>query len=185
MMIAKHLTMAELQAGLDAILQSPKDSGVLEMIVRRPEIDQREVLDEGHLDLAEGLIGDNWKARGSGQSAQRPANLDAQLTLMNARVIALLTQDKERWPLAGDQLYVDLDLSDDNLPPGTRLAIGGALVEVTALPHTGCKKFMARFGLDALEFVNSPLGKQLHMRGINTKIVQPGKICIGDVVIKV
>ena len=184
-MSVKHLTMKELEAGLDAILQSPKDNGVLEMIVRRPEIDEREVLDEGHLDLAKGLIGDNWKARGSGQTAQRPANPDAQLTLMNARVIALLTQDKERWPLAGDQLFVDLDLSDDNLPPGTRLAIGGGVVEVTALPHTGCKKFMARFGLDALEFVNSPLGKQLHMRGINTKVIQPGKICLGDVVRKV
>jgi hypothetical protein len=177
--------MQELQAGLDAILQSPKDNGVLELIVRRPEIDARELLDEGHLDLAEGLIGDNWKARGGGQNGQRPANPDAQLTLMNTRVIALLAQEKERWPLAGDQLFVDLDLSMDNLPPGSRLAIGAGVVEVTALPHTGCKKFMARFGLDALEFVNSPLGKQLHMRGINTKIVQPGKICVGDIVRKV
>ncbi|MFN2234932.1 MAG: MOSC domain-containing protein [Anaerolineales bacterium] len=185
MVSVKHLTMEELEAGMETILQSPKDNGVLEMIVRRPEIDARELLDEGHLDLAEGLIGDNWKARGGGKNGQRPANPDAQLTLMNARVITLVAQQRERWPLAGDQLFVDLDLSTDNLPPGLRLALGGAVIEVTALPHTGCKKFMARFGLDALEFVNSPLGKQLHMRGINTKIVQPGKICVGDVVTKV
>ena len=185
MMTVKHLTMEELQAGLDAILQSPKDNGELALIVRRPEIDERELLDEGHLDLVEGLIGDNWKARGSWKTTGKPANPDAQLTLMNARVIALLAQEKEHWPLAGDQLYVDLDLSTDNLPPGTRLAIGGGVVEVTALPHTGCDKFMERFGRDAVKFVNSTLGKQLHLRGINTKIVQPGKICLGDVVRKV
>lgn len=185
MMRVKYLTMKELEAGMDTILRSPNDHGEIKLIVRRPDTDQREVLDEGHLDLAEGLIGDSWKARGSGQTAQRPANPDAQLTLMNARVIALLAQDKQSWPLAGDQLFVDLDLSDDNLPPGTRLAIGGARVEVTALPHTGCKKFMARFGLDALEFVNSPQGKKLHLRGINAKVIQPGKICVGDEVRKV
>ena len=182
MLTVKHLTMEELEAGLDAILQSPKDNGALEMIVRRPETDDREVLDEGHLDLSEGLIGDNWKARGSWETAGKPANIDAQLTLMNARVIALLAGEQERWPLAGDQLYVDLDLSDENLPPGTRLAIGGALVEVTALPHTGCQKFKARFGRDALVFVNSARGKQLHLRGINAKVIQPGKICVGDMV---
>jgi MOSC domain-containing protein YiiM len=185
MMSEKHLTMEELEAGMETILQTPKDNGKIKLIVRRPEIDQREILDEGHLDLEEGLIGDNWKARGVGQNAQRPANPDAQLTLMNARVIALLTQDKQSWPLAGDQLYVDLDLSDDNLPPGTQLALGGAVIEVSALPHTGCKKFMARFGLDALEFVNSPQGKKLHLRGINTKIIRSGKICVGDIVRKV
>jgi MOSC domain-containing protein YiiM len=104
---------------------------------------------------------------------------------MNARVIALLAGEQERWSLAGDQLYVDLDLSNENLPPGTRLAIGGALVEVTALPHTGCQKFKARFGRDALVFVNSARGKQLHLRGINARVIQPGKICVGDVVKKV
>jgi hypothetical protein len=185
MMDVRHLTMEELEAGMKPILQSPKDNGEVVLIVRRPETDERELLDEGHLDLDEGLIGDNWKARGSWETTGRPANPDAQLTLMNARVIALLAQEKERWPLAGDQLYVDLDLSTDNLPPGTRLAVGGALIEVTALPHTGCDKFMARFGRDALKFVNSAQGKQLHLRGINAKIVQPGKICVADLVRKV
>ena len=181
-MTVKHITMEELEAGLDAILKSPKDNGGLELIVRRPETDDREILNEGQLDLVEGLIGDNWKARGSWDTPGNPANLEAQLTLMNARVIALLAQEKARWALAGDQLYVDLDLSTDNLPLGTRLALGGAVIEVTALPHTGCGKFRARFGLDALKFVNSALGKQLHLRGINAKVIQPGKICVGDVI---
>lgn len=147
MMSVKHLTMEELEAGMDTILQSPKDNGELELIVRRPQTDERELLNEGHLDLNEGLVGDNWRTRGGSQTAAKPANPDAQLTLMNARVFSLLAQEKERWPSAGDQLYVDLDLSTDNLPPGTRLALGGAVIEVTALPHTGCKKFGARFGL--------------------------------------
>jgi MOSC domain-containing protein YiiM len=108
-----------------------------------------------------------------------------QLNLMNARAIALLAQEKDRWSLAGDQLYVDLDLSEENLPPGTQLAIGAAIIEVTDQPHTGCKKFMARFGADALKFVNSPVGKGLHLRGVNARVVQPGAIHTGDVVRKV
>jgi MOSC domain-containing protein YiiM len=113
------------------------------------------------------------------------ANPDAQITLMNARAAQLVAQDVERWPLAGDQLYVDFDLSEENIPPGTRLAIGDAVVEVSALPHNGCKKFVARFGLDAMKFVNSPVGKQLHLRGINAKVVQSGAIRVGDSVKKV
>ena len=183
-MDVKHLTMAELEAGLETIRQSPKDQGVLDMIVSRPEIDQRQVLQQGQLDHTEGLVGDNWKDRGSWEVPARAADPDVQLTLMNSRVIALVAQEKTRWPLAGDQLYVDLDLSDENLPPGTRLALGGAVIEVTAVPHTGCKKFMQRFGQDAVKFVNSPAGKQLHLRGINAKVVQPGAIRVGDVIQK-
>jgi MOSC domain-containing protein YiiM len=108
-----------------------------------------------------------------------------QLNLINARLIALLAQDKARWPLAGDQLYVDLDLSEENLPPGTRLTIGAAVIEVTDQPHTGCKKFAARFGADAVKFVNSPEGKALHLRGINAKVVQGGTIRAGDTVRKI
>jgi MOSC domain-containing protein YiiM len=104
-----------------------------------------------------------------------------QLNIMNSRAIALVAQDKDRWQLAGDQLFVDLDLSDANLPPGSRLVLGGAVIEVTDPPHTGCKKFTARFGLDAMKFVNSPVGTQLHLRGINAKVVQPGVIRVGDV----
>jgi hypothetical protein len=180
----KHLTTEELEAGLEEIRRAPKEEGRLEMIVRRPETEKREVLVEGQLDLVEGLVGDNWKERGSSQTADGSAHPEMQLNIMNARAAALVAQDRDRWHLAGDQLFVDLDLSEDNVPPGTRLAIGSAILEVTAVPHNGCKKFVARFGLDAMKFVNSPVGKDLHLRGINAKVVQPGVIRTGDVVKK-
>ena len=181
----KHVTMAELEAGLEGIRQSPTDAGVLALIVRRPKVEAREVLDVGELDLFEGLVGDNWKTRGSSQTADGSAHPDMQLNIMNARVIALLAQKKERWALAGDQLYMDLDLSAENVPPGTRLSLGEAVIEVTDQPHTGCKKFAARFGLDALKFISSPVGKQLQLRGINAKVIRSGTIRIGDTVEKV
>ena len=180
-----HLTMAELEAGLDKIRQAPQDEGVLEMIVRRPQVGERETLEEGQLDLSEGLVGDNWRTRGSSHTADGAAHPDMQLNIMNARAIALVAQEKERWHLAGDQLFVDLDLSADNLPPGTRLAIGEAVIEVTPVPHTGCQQFVARFGADAMKFVNSSVGKQLHLRGINARVVQPGVIRTGDTVKKI
>ena len=182
---AKHLTMAELEAGLDTIRQSPKDEGVIAMIVRRPKVDAREVLEEGELNLVEGLVGDTWKVRGSSRTTDGAAHPDMQLNIMNARVIALLAREKDRWPLAGDQLFIDMDVSSGNLPPGTRLALGSAVIEVTDQPHTGCKKFEARFGLDALKFVNSPLGRQLQLRGLNAKVTQPGVIRVGDFVKKI
>ena len=182
---AKHLTMAELEAGLDTIRQSPKDEGLIAMIVRRPKVDSREVLEEGELDLVEGLVGDTWRVRGSSRTPDGAAHPDMQLNIMNARVIALLAREKDRWPLAGDQLFIDMDVSVENLPPGTRLALGSAVIEVTDQPHTGCKKFEARFGLAALKFVNSPLGRQLHLRGVNAKVTQPGLIRVGDFVKKI
>ena len=177
----RHLTMEELTAGLDRIHRSPKDEGVLELIVRRPQVDEREVMAEGQLDLVEGLVGDNWKSRGSALTADGSAHPDTQLNIMNCRVIALLAQDRERWSLAGDQLFIDLDLSTENLPPGTQLSLGSAVIEVTDQPHTGCKKFATRFGPNATRFVNSPMGRQLNLRGINAKVVQPGAIKVGDV----
>ncbi len=185
MVAVKHLTMAELEAGLDEIRQSPRDEGVLALIVRRPQTDAREVLTEGELHLVEGLVGDSWRLRSSSRTEDGSAHPDMQLNIMNARAIALVAQTKDRWPLAGDQLFLDLDLSADNLPAGTRLALGSAVIEVTPQPHTGCKKFVARFGLDAMKFVNSPVGRQLHLRGINAKVVQPGVIRVGDVAKKI
>lgn len=181
---ARHLTTEELEAGLDHIRQSPKDNGTLEMIVRRPQVDEREKLDEGTLDLTEGLIGDNWKSRGSSRMADGSAHPDMQLNIMNARAIALLAQDKDRWQLSGDELFIDIDLTDKNLPAGTKLAIGEAIIQVTAEPHNGCKKFAERYGQDAVIFVNSPEGKKLHLRGINAKVIQGGKIRVGDKVRK-
>lgn len=178
----QHLTMAELEAGIGHIRQSPRDGGVLEMIVRRPSVNQREVLVEGQLDMLVGLVGDNWRTKGSLTTLDGSSHPDKQLTIMNARVIALVAQTKDRWPLAGDQLYVDLDLSAENLPPGTWLAIGSAIVEVTAPPHTGCHKFKSRFGRDAMKFVNRT--EELHHRGVNAKVVQPGIIRVCDIVRK-
>jgi MOSC domain-containing protein YiiM len=180
-----HLSMAELEAGLNIIRQSPSDQGLLKMIVRRPKVDERDVVNEAELDLEDGLVGDTWKTRGSKATPDGSANIHAQITLMNMRAIALLAQDESRWALAGDQLYVDFDLSEANLPAGTRVAIGSAILEVSATPHTGCAKFSERFGKDALKFVNSPDGKQLHLRGINARVVQVGEIRVGDVVRKV
>ena len=180
----RHLEIEELEAGLDEIRRSPKDGGVLELIVRRPVEDAREVLEEGELHPSEGLVGDSWKLRGSSRTPDGSAHPDMQLNVMNARAIALVAQGRERWPLAGDQLYIDLDLSDENLPPGTRLSIGSAVIEVTPQPHTGCKKFVSRFGLDAMKFVNSPVGRQLRLRGLNARVVRPGRIRIGDAVKK-
>jgi MOSC domain-containing protein YiiM len=171
----KHLTMQELEAGLDEIRRAPKDRGVLRLIVRRPQTNAREVLDEGQLELADGLVGDRWSIR------KDSADRETQLNIMNARAIALVAHSADRWALAGDQLFIDLDLSADNLPPGARLGVGSAVIEVTEPPHTGCGKFAARFGTDAAKFVNSPEGKQLRLRGLNAKVVAPGVIRVGDI----
>ncbi|HWS99744.1 MAG TPA: hypothetical protein VN256_05665 [Pyrinomonadaceae bacterium] len=176
----KHLTTAELEAGLDEVRRSPKDEGVLEMIVCRPRVNERELLAEARLHPLEGLVGDSWMTRGSSRTADGSAHPEMQLNVMNSRAAALLARSKDRWPLAGDQLYLDLDLSKDNLPAGTRLALGTAVIEVTAQPHLGCNKFVERFGLEAMKFVNSEVGKQLCLRGINAKVVEPGVIRVGQ-----
>jgi MOSC domain-containing protein YiiM len=171
-------TAEHLEAGLEHVRAAPPDEGLLELIARRPAVGEREVLDEAELDVERGLVGDSWSLLG------KTPNRKAQVTLMNARSAALIAGDHDRWPLAGDQLYVDLDLSSDNLPPGTRLAIGSAIVEVSDLPHLGCGKFTERFGAEAREFVNSPQGVALNLRGINTQVVQSGTVRLGDAVRK-
>ncbi len=178
--VMRHLTKDELEAGLDDIRNAPKDCGTVQLIVRRPETDEREVLDEASLDLVNGLIGDNWKTRGSRRTDDGSAHPDMQLNVMNARVISLIAQAKENWSLAGDQLYLDLDLSADNLPIGARLKIGSAVIEVTPLPHTGCQKFISRFGIEAMKFVNSELARELRLRGLNAKVIQSGTVRTGD-----
>ena len=185
MSVARHLTTAELDAGLDAIRASPREAGVLEMIVRRPAVGVREILEEGELDVARGLVGDTWHTRGSRRTPDGSPHPDMQLNIMGSRAAALVAQRKDRWALAGDQLFVDLDLSEKNVPAGTRLAVGSAVLEVTAQPHTGCQKFVERFGREAMMFVNSPIGRELHLRGINARVVQPGVIRVGDVVRKI
>jgi len=175
-----HPSREDLEAGLVEI-HSPKDEGRLELIVARPGEGERTVLEAGELSLIEGLVGDNWKTRGSRRTADSTAHPDMQLNIMNARVALLVAQDPERRALAGDQLYLDLDLSAENLPPGTELEIGEAVVAVTDIPHLGCKKFVQRFGVDAMKFVNSEIGRKLKLRGVNAKVVKPGRIAVGDV----
>jgi MOSC domain-containing protein YiiM len=169
-------TSERLGAGLERVRAAPSDEGLLELIARRPAVNEREVVEEAELDADRGLVGDSWSLRG-----KRP-NPGAQVTLMSSRAAALLAGDRERWALTGDQLYVDLDLSGDNLPPGTRLAIGSAVVEVTDLPHLGCQKFADRYGQEARELVNSPEGVALNLRGINARVVQSGTVRRGDAV---
>jgi hypothetical protein len=179
------LNTEALHAGLPQVAASPSDAGILELIVCRPGIGERRELDKAVLDVDEGLVGDNWRVRGYPKAPDGAAHPDMQLNIMNARAIALIAQQRSRWPLAGDQFYIDLDLSYDNLPPGTRLAFGTAIVEITAEPHLGCQKFSERFGRDAALFVNSEQGKALNMRGVNARIVQSGIVRAGQTIRKI
>ena len=181
----EHLDPEQLEAGLAEIMRSPADEGTVELIVRRPAVDERETLGEAELDLEVGLVGDRWHASGSKSTSDGSSNRDAQLTLANARAVNLVAAgDRDRWGLAGDQFYVDFDISDANLPAGTRLALGTAVIEVTALPHDGCVKFSARFGNAAHRFVNTKEHRHLNLRGINARVVQPGTVRRGDAIRK-
>ena len=182
---ASHRSAAELAAFLPTLLSAPKDRGTLDLVVRRPAVGVREVLAEGELDPAVGLVGDNWLDRGSGRTPDGSAQPECQLNVMNAVLVGFLAGDPERRALAGDQLYLDLDLSQENLPVGTHLIIGdpadrGAVIEVTEPPHTGCAKFVERFGAEAMRFVNGSVGRPLRLRGLNARIVVPGRVRPGD-----
>ena len=172
--------LTRLEESLDHIRSAPAEVGMVELIARRPDVDEREVLSEAALDLQEGLVGDTWRVRGSTRTPDGSANPDAQLTLMNARAAAAIAGERERWPLAGDQLYVDFDISRSNMPPGSRAQIGSAVIEFSEPPHTGCAKFSARFGVDSLRFVNSEVGRDLRLRGANCRVVVAGTVRPGD-----
>lgn len=174
---SEHRTLDELRSGLEHVRDAPGDAGTLELIVGRPAVDERVVLTSAELDVDRGLVADRWSL------GSRP-NPKAQLTVMNVRAAGLVAGERSRWPLAGDQLYVDLDLSGANVPPGTRLAIGSAVIEVSDQPHLGCEKFSARFGKVAREFANSAEGTAVNFRGINTRVVQSGTVRVGDSVRK-
>ena len=173
-------TAAALEAGLADVRRAPADHGRVELIVRRPAENEREVVAVGALDRGEGLVGDTWRARSDPPTADGWPDGDMQLTLMSSRVARLVAVRADRWQLAGDQLFVDLDLSEANLPPATRLELGSAVIEITDEPHLGCAKFAARFGRDALRFVNSATGRELRLRGVNAKVVVAGTVRTGD-----
>lgn len=177
-------TTSELDAFLDEVRAAPADGGEVQLIVARPDTGSREALDTADLDPLIGLVGDNWFTRGSTSMPDGMANPEAQLTIMNARAADAVAGERANWALAGDQIYADLDLSVDNLPPGTRLQIGTAVVEISVKPHTGCAKFTQRFGLDAMHWANSPEGKALRLRGVNCRVVEPGTVAIGDTITK-
>jgi hypothetical protein len=180
----EHLSRERLFAGLDRIRAAPPDGGRVVLIVRRPAVGERELLAEAVLSREMGLGGDNWLPRGSSRTPDGSADPDKQITVMNARVAELVAGGTDRMPLCGDQLYVDLDLSVDNLPAGSLLAVGQAVLRVSEAPHTGCAKFVARFGAEAMRFVNGRIGRQLRMRGMNTRVVVPGTIRLGDLAAK-
>ena len=180
--MSTFLSTDELMNGLSHVQASPSDTGTLDLIVRRPETGERAELREGELDMRLGLVGDNWLARGNKKMADGNANPEQQLNIMNSRAVALIAQERDRWKLAGDQLFVDFDLSYTNIPPGTRLKIGSALIEITPEPHLGCAKFIERFGRDAALFVNSEEGKAVNMRGVNARVIEAGTVRIGDVI---
>lgn len=180
-----HRSTREIEAGMDHVRAAPADVGTIEMIVTRPGPGERAVLTDAMLDTTVGLVGDSWLERGSRTGVDGAAHPDRQLTLMNARFAALVAGSRDRWALAGDQLYVDLDVGEANLPAGTRLAVGEAVVEISAAPHTGCAKFVERFGRDAARFVNAGVGLELRLRGVNAFVVEGGGIATGDPVRKV
>ncbi len=182
LLFEKHLSTDEINSSLANVLASPKDNGTLEMIVLRPAINKREVIESGVLDIKNGLVGDNWLTRGSSRTDNGLGHPEMQLNLMNYRFALLIAGSRERVPLAGDQLFVDLDLSEENVPPGTRLTIGDATIEVTTIPHLGCKKFVERFGIDAMKFANSDFGRKHHLRGINAKVVRKGVVTMGNMI---
>jgi len=176
----KQRTLAELEAGLDEVRRSPALVGRVERIVRRPSVGARESVEIATISQDVGLEGDGWLARGSKRMADGSADREAQLTIMNSRFARLVAGEPETWGLAGDQVYADMDLSEANLPAGTRLAVGRAVLEVSEVPHTGCVKFSGRFGADALRVVASPVGRALRLRGVNLRVVGDGDVRVGD-----
>ena len=177
---ARHRNSAELEAALPHIREAPTGSGVIGLIVRRPAVDERELLSEARINADEGIEGDTWNQRGSSKSADGGPHPGMQVTIMNSRAAEAVIGPVERWPLAGDQIYADLDISHEAMPPGTQLSVGSAVVEVADEPHRGCAKFAARFGRDALRFVNTGEGSRLRLRGVNCSVVQPGTVRVGD-----
>jgi arsenate reductase (glutaredoxin) len=180
----EHLSRERLMAGLGRIRDSPTDGGRVVLVVRRPAVGERDLPAEAVLDRTVGLAGDNWLARGSRSMPDGSADPQRQVTVMNARAAELVAGGADRMSLAGDQLYLDLDLSVENLPAGSLLAVGQAVLRVSEAPHLGCAKFVERFGAEAMRFVNSSAGRQLRLRGMNASVEVRGAVRPGDLAAK-
>jgi len=162
---------------LDHVKASPKDGGVLKLIVLRLPDEQRQTPPRATLSAEHGVTGDRWSLK------TNPDPL-VQVSVMNSRFLEVIAGETERMNLAGDNLIIDLDLHIDNLPTGTRLRIGQALLEVTDSPHTGCKKFQRRYGKDALDITNTPEGSAMRLRGLLARVIRGGEVQVGDTIHK-
>lgn len=177
-----HRTMADLKAALPHILAAPKDGGDLRMIVVRPASGQRETPATARLTGAGGVEGDHW-SKGCWRTTEAgDPHPDVQICMMSSRTIEAIAGDPENWAPAGDNLFLDLDLTPDNLATGDRLEIGTTLLEITAEPHHGCQSFIDRYGRDACLFVNLGDGKRYALRGRYARVLRDGDITVGDTV---
>lgn len=181
-MVQEFFSLNSLNDSFSDILDSPITNGTIELIVCRPKTNARKILTEAELTIEEGLVGDCWKNKRNFMRKDGLPDVEVQLTLMNSRCINAIAGSKEFWPLAGDQLFVDLNLCKTVLQPKQQLKINDAIIEITDVPHLGCSKFSKRFGSDALKFVNSKNGKLHNLRGVNAKIIQPGVIKTGAII---
>jgi MOSC domain-containing protein YiiM len=164
-------TIDELEERWAAAEPAPRGSGSVRLICVRRGGGVHECPDRVEVTLERGVEGDRWI---DGENPVR----DAQVTLMNVRVVELIRRDGQPLDTPGDNFLVDLDLAEEALPPGTPLRLGEAVLEATALPHTGCKKFRERFGLDALKWVNDHRDRRL--RGMNCRVLEAGWVAVGD-----
>ncbi|MEM6942438.1 MAG: MOSC domain-containing protein [Pseudomonadota bacterium] len=175
-----HRTRAELEAALPLILAAPKDGGRLDMIVSRPAPGERTLPQRARLTAEGGVEGDHW-AKGCWLSLDDGTpHPDVQICLMMSRMIRAIAGEEAHWPPAGDNLFIDMDLTPANTPPGTRLALGSVEMVVTPEPHNGCEAFIERFGREACVFVNTGPGKTHRLRGIYCRVTKDGDISVGD-----
>lgn len=181
----EHASTVELEQGLAEVLKSPIETGQLEAIFVRPATNERRALETATLTPEGGIDGDRWATDDYyvGKNGQR--DLRSQVTIMNGRFLRQIAGSEDAMCLAGDNLIVDLDLSESNLPPGSQLAIGSdVVIEINGHPHSGCTKFASRFGNEARTFANNKRGASLHLRGRHAQVVRGGEIRVGDAVRK-